>query len=269
MIEFDKHCCSSNRVGIRRAGFTLVELLVVISIIALLVAILLPALNQARGQARRVVCSSNLHNVGLAIHMYASDYDDTIPFGPAGRPITGSNFYTVMGNVTSLLSLEDGAPVGLGLSLDDYLSRQPEILFCPGVDQLNDADIQLARVGEKQAQSDYYYRHASVALLTGIPDAYHVRLSSLGINNKGQPISVLAMDVQFLAHPALAPFQVITRTSHDGASCNLLLADGRVVTESNEDDRFTVDIGAFPYDALEKILGAFELADAKALGSSP
>jgi len=83
----------------RRIGFSLVELLVVIGILGLLIAILLPALNQARHQARRMACARNLRQVGVAIHLYAEDFGDTIPFGPAGRPVTGSNFYTVTGNV--------------------------------------------------------------------------------------------------------------------------------------------------------------------------
>ena len=53
-------------------GFTLVELLVVIAIIALLISILLPALNKALEQARRAQCASNLHQIGLAFHVYAS-----------------------------------------------------------------------------------------------------------------------------------------------------------------------------------------------------
>jgi prepilin-type processing-associated H-X9-DG protein/prepilin-type N-terminal cleavage/methylation domain-containing protein len=245
----------------RYPGFSLIELLVVIATISLLLAIAWPALSGARDHARRAACASNLRQVGVAIQVYAQDFDDTVPFGPAGRPVTGSNFYTVIGSVTSLLSLEDGAPVGLGLLLKKYLYQQPTVLFCPGADQPSEAKEQLARVGSGQAQSDYYYRHASVALLTGTPKALHVRLSNLGRNSKGQPIAALATDVQFLAHPSLATFQVKTRTSHRRAASNVLFADGHVATLSNREDTYTVDIGTAPYDALERILAMFELAD--------
>jgi len=60
-------------------GFTLVELLVVISIVVLLIAILLPALSTARGLAQSVVCKSNLRQFGVAFSMYATDSNGFLP----------------------------------------------------------------------------------------------------------------------------------------------------------------------------------------------
>jgi len=60
-------------------GFTLVELLVIIAILALLAAILFPVFAQAREAARRCTCASNLKQLGMAFMMYAGDYDETLP----------------------------------------------------------------------------------------------------------------------------------------------------------------------------------------------
>jgi prepilin-type N-terminal cleavage/methylation domain-containing protein len=63
----------------RRDGFTLVELLVVISVISILMVILLPVFAQVRGVARRTKCSHNLLEIGSALFIYADDYRGWFP----------------------------------------------------------------------------------------------------------------------------------------------------------------------------------------------
>ena len=74
----------------RRAGFTLVELLVVIGIIALLVSILLPSLAKARQQAQLIKCLSNLRSLSIALQMYASENRQFVPAVNWGKSATSN-----------------------------------------------------------------------------------------------------------------------------------------------------------------------------------
>ncbi len=73
-----------------RGAFTLIEILVVVSIIGLLVAILLPSLRRARGQAKRTVCAGNLRSIGIGFQAYLSETNDRMPYAsflPSITPI--------------------------------------------------------------------------------------------------------------------------------------------------------------------------------------
>lgn len=75
-----------------RQGFTVVELLVAIGIIALLIALLVPAVQQTRESSRRLSCRNNLHQMGLALHNYHSEFG---VFPPGGVHITTAEPGTV------------------------------------------------------------------------------------------------------------------------------------------------------------------------------
>ena len=115
-----------------RKAFTLVELLVVVSIIALLIAILLPALGAARRSAQLVQCASGMHQIGVGAKAYAADNDGELPktvsafssAAPVRHPyetrIATSIHYSSADKDSSIAALWDGGYI-----------ETPEIFYCP------------------------------------------------------------------------------------------------------------------------------------------
>ena len=121
----------SIRGGRRRSsqssGFTLVELLVVIGIIALLMSILFPSFARVRAQARKTVCLSNLRQLGQAAHMYAADNKGWLPTRYNGAPWPPQVLFW---------GGRDERPIFAGYLGGYTVERSNPVLYCPGNDGL-------------------------------------------------------------------------------------------------------------------------------------
>lgn len=107
--------------GHRAAGFSLIEVLVVLAIVLILMAILLPALSMVRQTGIRTGCQSNLHGIGTAVAAYTMDYNFDMPTYYADSAIIFDTFR---------IRTDEGDLVNLGLLLT-YLGN-PKLCYCPG-----------------------------------------------------------------------------------------------------------------------------------------
>jgi len=95
-------------------AFTLIEALTVIGILAVLAAILFPVFSSAKNSSKGTSCNSNLHQLEIAIHLYSSDANDLMPYGPGpiakvlsnqGVELSGDPYYMEMKTLPDLKSL--------------------------------------------------------------------------------------------------------------------------------------------------------------------
>jgi prepilin-type N-terminal cleavage/methylation domain-containing protein/prepilin-type processing-associated H-X9-DG protein len=238
----------------RRRGFTLVELLVVVAIVALLLAVLAPTLLQTRARSKLSACLSNLRQIGIGIQAYALQHNDAIPRGPTEPlfyfPSQGWDEWAT--NQVWIGELK--AAQGLGPLVARDIT-QPRVLYCPA-DDTNDPVEELEKLdrrGDADAYCSYLYRQRD--------QTTRDRLDNLGENGLGLAARALALDANSLGEGDFA------RTNHQARHVNILYLDGHGETFENRQHVFSlrkVDYFDFPVSVerrLNEILVAADYAE--------
>ncbi|MBU6401201.1 MAG: DUF1559 domain-containing protein [Verrucomicrobia bacterium] len=209
-----------------RNGFTLIELLVAIAIVAILAGLLLPVLGRAKVSARRVVCVSNLHQIGLALSSYVEDWR----YYPAFLSSTGWTTPSSIGKVTWILHLSNYVaspwPVREAMGGEPWAAysfrpqERPSIFACPGYDGLYSNQPGEALAGPC---GSYGYNAYGMLGIWGMP---HPPWLGIGFDgwtstNAGFGLSFIPIPASRVLHPsdmtALGDAVLIDRMNLDSA----------------------------------------------------
>jgi prepilin-type N-terminal cleavage/methylation domain-containing protein/prepilin-type processing-associated H-X9-DG protein len=223
----------------RRSGFTLLELMVTVSLISLLAAILMPAILQARAATRRTMCVSNLKQWGLAVRMYADAHHGRLPY--RGQGVQPTSRLDAMDDwINAIPQFAESQPyIDLVNAQQKPKAGDSSIWSCPealSLDQLHPDELYPLKLEEVDRTTFFAYG-MNMALST----PYMGRPASI---DKVGPVQNMVFMAEGLGPycsviPHKNAYTPIAR--HIGGTINIAFLDGRV--ESYSGDEVGVRVG--------------------------